>query len=90
MIEAAGVSLLWLPRYSPGLDPPLATPPSYARRSLWLGSPIEAAFSKLEALLGKAAEQAIDGPWTTIGLLVDIVTPNECSNYFTAAGYDAS
>ncbi|MBB3650433.1 transposase [Rhizobium sp. BK619] len=52
-------------------------------------NPIENAFSKLKALLRKAAERSIGGLWTTIGRLLNLFTPNECQNYFAAAGYDA-
>ena len=52
-------------------------------------NPIEMAFAKLKALLRKAAERTVDGPWATIGRLVDVFTPRECANYFAAAGYDA-
>ncbi len=53
-------------------------------------NPIENAFSKLKALLRKAAERTIEGLWTAIGRLVDVFTPTECANYFAAAGYDAA
>ena len=53
-------------------------------------NPIENAFAKLKALLRKAAERTIDGLWTVIGYLLDAFTPNECTNYFAAAGYDAT
>jgi len=52
-------------------------------------NPIEMAFSKLKALLRKAAQRTVDGLWTAIGRLVDVFTPEECTNYFAAAGYDA-
>ena len=52
-------------------------------------NPIEKAFSKLKALLRKVAERTLDGLWTKIGSLIQLVTPNECRNYFAAAGYDA-
>ena len=51
-------------------------------------NPIEKAFSKLKALLRKAAERKLEGLWTKIGGLIQLVTPDECRNYFTAAGYD--
>jgi len=51
-------------------------------------NPIEMAFSKLKALLRKAAERTVEGLWSAIGRLVDAVTPDECANFFTAAGYD--
>jgi transposase len=52
-------------------------------------NPIEMAFSKLKALLRKAAERTVDGLWTAIGRFVDVFTTQECANYFAAAGYDA-
>lgn len=52
-------------------------------------NPIEKAFSKLKALLRKAAERTLEGLWTKIGGLIQLVTPDECRNYFAAAGYDA-
>ena len=51
-------------------------------------NPIENAFSKLKALLRKAAERTVDGLWNTIGGLIQTFTPAECANYFAAAGYD--
>ena len=36
----------------------------------------------------KAAERTIAGLWATIGRLIDLLTPQECTNYFAAAGYD--
>ena len=51
-------------------------------------NPIENAFSKLKALLRKAAERTVSGLWNTIAHIVDVFTPQECANYFKAAGYD--
>jgi transposase len=52
-------------------------------------NPIENAFSKLKALLRKAAERTVSALWDTIGRIIDLFTPEECQNYFAAAGYDA-
>jgi hypothetical protein len=54
-------------------------------------NPIENAFAKLKALR-KAAVRTIDGLclWTAIGRIVDLFVPDECRNYFAAAGYDAT
>ena len=52
-------------------------------------NPIENAFAKLKALLRKAAERTVHGLWKRIGVLLKAFTPNECANYFAAAGYDA-
>jgi transposase len=52
-------------------------------------NPIENAFAKLKALLRKAAERTVDGLWTAIGQLIDLFNPQECRNFFAAAGYDA-
>ncbi len=51
-------------------------------------NPIEMAFSKLKALLRKTAERTISGLWDAIGRLLDLFRPDECRNYFNAAGYD--
>jgi hypothetical protein len=51
-------------------------------------NPIENAFSKLKALLRKAAARTIDGLWKTIRDAMPQFTPAECANYFTAAGYE--
>lgn len=53
-------------------------------------NPIENAFAKLKALLRSAAERTVDGLWDRIGRLIDCFTPEECANYFAAAGYDAT
>ena len=52
-------------------------------------NPIENAFAKLKAHLRKAAERTVEGLWGAIGRIVDLYAPQECANYFTAAGYDA-
>jgi transposase len=51
-------------------------------------NPIEMAFSKLKALLRKAAERSMAGLWDAIGCFIDLFQPEECRNYFNAAGYD--
>jgi transposase len=50
-------------------------------------NPIEKAFSKLKALLRKAAERTVDALWERIGLLIKEFSPTECANFFAAAGY---
>ena len=69
IIRAKGAWLLFLPPYSPDLNP------------------IEMAFSKLKSLLRKAATRTIDDLWKAIGNICTLFTPEECSNYFEAAGY---
>lgn len=68
-ITSAGATLLYLPPYSPDLNP------------------IEKFFSKLKALLRKAAKRSVDALWIMIGNLLDSLTPNECSNYFASCLY---
>ena len=70
-IEATGATMLFLPPYSPDLNP------------------IENAFSKLKALLRKAAARTLEQLWNAIAQAIDAFTPTECANYFAAAGYDA-
>lgn len=50
-------------------------------------NPIEMAFSKLKAILRKAAARTIDHLWQAIADAIAAFTPAECRNYFTAAGY---
>ncbi len=44
-------------------------------------------FSKLKAMLGKAAARTIDNLWQVIAKAIDDFTPTECRNYFAATGY---
>jgi transposase len=53
-------------------------------------NPIENAFAKLKALLRKAAKRTVDSLWAAIGSLLDAFSTQECRNYFTAAGYNAT
>jgi transposase len=69
-IQAAGASLLYLPPYSPDLNP------------------IEQLFSKLKALLRKAAARTKEALWTAIGELLDAFPESECQNYIRNCGYE--
>jgi transposase len=51
-------------------------------------NPIEKAFSKLKALLRKAAERTVEGLWNKIGEILSAITPHECANFFASAGYE--
>jgi len=53
-------------------------------------NPIEMAFSKLKAGLRKAAKRSVDPLWTCIGQLLDDFRPQECANFFKAAGYGST
>ena len=50
-------------------------------------NPIENAFAKLKTLRA-AAERTVEALWHRIGDLLDRFTPEECANYFAAAGYE--
>jgi transposase len=50
-------------------------------------NPIENFFSKLKACLRKASARTIDALWSEIGNILDSISPVECKNYFSAAGY---
>lgn len=69
LIRDRGAWLLFLPPYSPDLNP------------------IEMAFAKLKAHLRAAAARTIDELWKAIGNICALFSPEECSNYFAAAGY---
>ena len=51
-------------------------------------NPIEMAFSKLKALLRKAAARSIDELWSVVANCLSAFKPEECRHYFEAAGYD--
>ena len=50
-------------------------------------NPIEMAFSKLKAHLRRISARTIDDLWRAVGSICDLYSPEECQNYFTAAGY---
>jgi transposase len=52
-------------------------------------NPIEKMFSKLKALLRKAAHRTVDALWEEIGRLLDKFSQDECKNYFASSGYKA-
>ena len=68
-IRDRGAWMLFLPAYSPDLNP------------------IEMAFAKLKALLRAKAVRTIDELWRAIGQICGLFDPQECQNYFKAAGY---
>jgi transposase len=51
-------------------------------------NPIEMAFSKLKAALRKAAARTIPELWDVIAEVIEQFKPEQCRNYFAAAGYD--
>jgi transposase len=51
-------------------------------------NPIENAFSKLKAIMRKAAARSIENLWDVISDALPQFTPQDCANYFTAAGYE--
>jgi transposase len=54
-------------------------------------NPIEMTFSKLlKALLRQEPARTIDGLVKRIGCLIERFLPNECANFFHAAGYQRS
>ena len=50
-------------------------------------NPIEKAFSKLKALLRKAAKRTVESLWKFLGQVLDEFEPQECLNYFASCGY---
>ena len=44
-------------------------------------------FSKLKALLRKAARRTVETLWEEIGKLLETISPSECENYFRSCGY---
>jgi transposase len=50
-------------------------------------NPIEMAFSKLKAHLRRIGARTIDELWRAVGSICNLYSPEECHNYFKAAGY---
>ena len=51
-------------------------------------NPIELAFSKIKALLKKAAARTREDLGDAIRNAIDAVTPADCRSFFTATGYE--
>jgi transposase len=83
-LAAAGVSLLYLPPYSPDFAPGSQHRPPRSVRS---GAPIEQLFAKLKALLLEAAARTRDELWSTIGRLLATIPPDECARYLHHCKY---
>lgn len=52
-------------------------------------NPIEMAFSKLKALLRKAAARTLPELWRSIGEAIAQFSAEDCRHYFEAAGYES-
>lgn len=68
-LKKCGCWFLFLPAYSPDLNP------------------IEMAFSKLKSLLRRIGARTFDHLIEAIGDICDLFEPQECYNFFKAAGY---
>ena len=51
-------------------------------------NPIEMAFAKLKALIGRAAARSYDELWRDVGDVCDLFNEEECYNFFKTAGYE--
>ena len=71
-IRAVGARLLFLPKYSPDLNP----------------IPIEQLFSKLNHWLRKARKRSTDDLCNALGDILNSIAPSECRNYIVNAGYE--
>lgn len=71
-IEARGATLVYLPPYSPDLNP------------------IEQFFSKLKAILRKAAPRSIECLRTSIRSCLELVPSKECAAFLAHAGYGST
>ena len=50
-------------------------------------NPIEQAFAKIKHWMRAAQKRTTEDAWRHLGSLVASIKPDECSNYFTTAGY---
>jgi putative transposase len=69
-IRGASCKLIFLPKYSPDLNP------------------IEKFFAKLKHALRNTAARSIDAVSDAIAHTLETVSPTECKNYLSHAGYD--
>jgi transposase len=69
ILREKGAWFLFLPRYSPDLNP------------------IEMAFAKLKAHLRRIGARTLDALWRAVGEICGLFDPDECWNFFNAAGY---
>lgn len=53
-------------------------------------NPIEMAFSKLKALIRKAAARTYEDLWQAVGRVCGLFSDEECYNFFRAAGYEVN
>ena len=51
-------------------------------------NPIEMAFSKIKALLRKAAARTLGHLWDAIRHAIDAISPADATSFFTASGYE--
>ena len=85
-IRNAGAHLLFLPPYSPDLNPiDLRRENGPPDRFL-----IRLIFAKLKHFLREAAERTIDTVTAALAAILDRFTPQECANHLTNAGYASS
>ena len=71
LLRAQGNWLLFLPPYSPDLNP------------------IEMAYSKIKAHLRRFKARTFDALFQSVAQTCDLFPPEECENFFRAAGYVA-
>ena len=81
-LHAIGAWFLFLPPYSPDLNP------IEINRAFSRTNGVHALiFAKLKTLLRKAAARTYDQLWHAVGHVCDLFTDEECYNFFKAAGY---
>ena len=82
LLRAQGNDLIFLPPYEPDLNPIKII------RAFTRTNGVHALkFSKLETLIRKAAARTYRALWRQVGAVCDLFQPQECRNYFIAAGY---
>ena len=50
-------------------------------------NPIEQLFAKLKHLVRKAEPRTVEDTWRRVGKLLDLFSPDECTNYLKNSGY---
>jgi DDE superfamily endonuclease len=88
-LEAAGLGLLYLPRYSPDLSPlAQASLALTASGGAWLRrEPIEPGWSKVKTRLRADAARTKEALDEKLGPALDAITPQDAKGWFRHCGY---
>jgi transposase len=89
VLRAQGNDLIFLPPYSPDLNP-IEITRAFTRAFTRANGVHALIFSRLRTLIRKAAARTCHALWKQVGAACDLFPPTECRNCFMAAGYGSN